>query len=166
MNIGVHSLRLTSPKWKSKSDLEWLQVGFLDLDSFNDDYGSCLDDWNELKWSGTPTGIAAAVASNLKSDFVILRFLKCVGCLDSCYMLFMRCWNNLFGLHCFLSPNSIVTCNRSKTWRFERNVEKAWTKDALVWFELVLEPLFIGQGFSAMWELENLKFKPCKWIKG
>ena len=31
----------------------------------------------------------------------------------------------------------------------ERKVCKAWTKDALVWFELVLEPLFIGQ----VWEL-------------
>ena len=68
-----------------------------------------LDAWNGLKQAGTLTGIAAAVGSKLKCDFVILRFLKCVGCLDSSSMMFMRCWNNWFGLNPSLLEISIVT---------------------------------------------------------
>ena len=36
---------------------------FLDLDSFNDDYITCLDAWNNLNWPGSSTGMAAAVGS-------------------------------------------------------------------------------------------------------
>ena len=127
MEIWSSSLETYLCKKKWNSGLEWLQLLDDDLDSTTWPYGVNLEAWNGLKRPRTLTGVAAALASNLKSDFVILRFLKCVGCLDNCYMLFMRCWNNLFGLYCFLFPNSIVTCKWSKTWRFERNVEKAWT---------------------------------------
>ena len=58
---------------KSDFDVEEFQLCCDDPDSFNDDYGPCLDAWNGLKRAGTLTGIAAAVGSKLKCDFVILR---------------------------------------------------------------------------------------------
>ena len=136
---------------------EWLQKCCDALDSFTWPYGVCWDAWNGLKWSRTSTGVAAAYASKLKSGFVILRFLKCEECLDSSSMLYMMCLQHWFGLKHFSFENSIVTCSWSKIWRKERNVWKAWTKDALVWFDLVYGPLFIGQGLSTMWAIEILR---------
>ena len=54
-------------------DVEDCQLSFDDPDSFNDDYGSCLDAWNGFKRAGTLTGVAAASSFKLKCDFVILR---------------------------------------------------------------------------------------------
>ena len=67
----------------------------------------CLDAWNQLKWSRTPSATPAAMTSNLKIDFVILRFWIMCECLISSGMMFMKCWNNWF--EWIPSQNSIVT---------------------------------------------------------
>ena len=67
------------------------QVEFLDLDSFNDDYGVCLNAWNELKSFRTPSSMLTAYAFKLILDLVILVLQNFKMCLDTFYMMFVMC---------------------------------------------------------------------------
>ena len=98
---------------KSDFDVEEFQKCCDDPGSFNDDYEVCLDAWNGLKASRTSTGVAAAMGSKLKYDFMILRLQTVCECLVSSPMMFMMCWEHWFGLHCSLTSNPIVTWFRS-----------------------------------------------------
>ena len=59
IELWSSSLEAYLCKMKSDFDVEDLQLCCDDPDSFNDDYGSCLDAWNGLKRAGTLTGVAA-----------------------------------------------------------------------------------------------------------
>ena len=97
MNYGVWVVRHTSFKWKLKSCLEVFQVGFLDLDSFNDDYGMCLDAWNVLKLPGIACSNQAATCLVWDLMMMILMLQIMDECWDNSYMMFMWCLKWKFG---------------------------------------------------------------------
>ena len=95
MNIGVQSLGTYLFKWESNFVEEMFQMLFLDLDSFNDDYGTCLDDWNDLKQAGTCSGMAAVVSLVWDLMMMILCLQVMDECWNSSYVIYGWClkWN-------------------------------------------------------------------------
>src|SRR3954470_1927300 len=88
----VHKTYLQKrPNWALNFDLEVLQMLCNNLDSFNDDYGRCLDAWSELKTPGAVGGTRSAVKPKCKSSSMILMFQVDDECLDSSYVIYVRC---------------------------------------------------------------------------
>jgi len=62
--VQVH-LPQKRPNWELDFDLEVLQILCINLNSFYDDYGRCLDVWNKLNSSEHGHGTRSAVASSM-----------------------------------------------------------------------------------------------------
>ena len=91
MNIWVQSLDTYLFKWESNSELECFQMLFLDLDSFNDDYGTCLEAWNDLKATGIASGVTAAVSLMWDLMMMILCLQVMYECWNSSYVIYGWC---------------------------------------------------------------------------
>jgi len=79
------------PSWRLNFAKEVLQMLLLDLDSFNEPYGRCLDAWSELKTPGVVGGTRSAVKPKCESSSMILMFQVDDECLDSSYVIYVRC---------------------------------------------------------------------------
>ena len=79
----------------SKSNLILMQECFQklidDLDSSTISYGMDLGAWNGLQLVGSSTGMLSAKCLQVDLDFVILVLQMGGKCLDTFYMMFMKC---------------------------------------------------------------------------
>ena len=97
MNIWVQRLDTYLFKWESNFCLEVFQMLFLDLDSLNNDYGTCLNAWNGLQPPETCSGMAAVVSLVWDLMMMILCLQVMYECLDSSYVIYGWCLNDKKG---------------------------------------------------------------------